>query len=622
MLSKKVYIPFLLLIVAIAMMSSVSASELADDGIADDNHDELEIDEKVSEVNSGDLSKTPEVDDEKVLGSSDESVKSKNVKSFSNLQNLIENSFEGATITLNDDYCWDSNYTGSAVFIEKSITINGNGHTIDGDENSRIFIISAKNVVLNNINFINGYGDSSGGGYGGSLYIYGDNELVTINNCNFTNCRASSSGGAIATISHLKINNCYFEDNFASKNGGAIYAFYPLKGPEAVTITDSTFKYNGADSYGGAVYLDAYTSKGLGPLEAGKSYIKNSIFEGNGAIYGGAIFNYQYLDVADSKFDSNYADYGGGAIYMSAGAIFTGKSGVIGYPFGLIIHGTSSFIDNYADRYGGAIRISTSQNHVDNGIKGILRVYDNVLFEKNEASTGGALSLIESDAVVENAIFRNNTANEASAMEGGIAIDCIFEGNTGTATSGVEVITRKATTLSVSQSGSQYNAKTLTVNSNAPNADVVVKFSNGKSVTLKTNANGVAKYNVPYTPGTYSATLTFAGNNYYKPAAAIAKITISKATPKITASKKTFKLKAKSKKYAITLKSNGKAVKGAKVTIKVNGKKYTAKTNAKGKATFKLSKLKKKGTFKSTVSYSGNSCYKACSKKVKITVKK
>ena len=101
------------------------------------------------------------------------------------------------------------------------------------------------------------------------------------------------------------------------------------------------------------------------------------------------------------------------------------------------------------------------------------------------------------------------------------------------------------------------------------------------------------------------------------------KITISKATPKITAAKKTFKLKTKTKKYTITLKNNlGKVMKSTKVKLTVKGKTYTAKTNSNGKATFKITKLTKKGKYTAVVKYAGSTNYKAVSKKVTITVKK
>lgn len=152
----------------------------------------------------------------------------------------------------------------------------------------------------------------------------------------------------------------------------------------------------------------------------------------------------------------------------------------------------------------------------------------------------------------------------------------------------------------------------------------IVKINlNGKITTLKTNARGQVSLAIDLAPKTYVATVTYAGNGKYESAGASAKIIIKKASAKITAGKKTFKAKVKSKKYTITLKDiHGKVIKNAAVKIKINGKTYNAKTNAKGKATFKITKLTKKGSFKSTVKFSGNAYYNAVSKTVKITVKK
>ena len=62
-------------------------------------------------------------------------------------------------------------------------------------------------------------------------------------------------------------------------------------------------------------------------------------------------------------------------------------------------------------------------------------------------------------------------------------------------------------------------------------------------------------------------------------------------------------------------------MKNTKVTIKVNKKIYTAKTNSKGVATFKITKLTKKGKYAATVKYAGSKYYNTKSVKVKITVK-
>ena len=112
------------------------------------------------------------------------------------------------------------------------------------------------------------------------------------------------------------------------------------------------------------------------------------------------------------------------------------------------------------------------------------------------------------------------------------------------------------------------------------------------------------------------------GNNNYSPISKTVKITINKEKTKITAKKKTFKKSKKAKKYTITLKnSKGKAVKKAKVALKVKSKTYKAKTNSKGKATFKITKLTKKRTYKAVIKYKGSEYYEKATKKVKIKMK-
>ena len=46
-----------------------------------------------------------------------------------------------------------------------------------------------------------------------------------------------------------------------------------------------------------------------------------------------------------------------------------------------------------------------------------------------------------------------------------------------------------------------------------------------------------------------------------------------------------------------------------------------AKTNSNGKATFKITKLTKKGTHTATIKFAGNGYYKASSASKKITIK-
>jgi C1A family cysteine protease len=156
----------------------------------------------------------------------------------------------------------------------------------------------------------------------------------------------------------------------------------------------------------------------------------------------------------------------------------------------------------------------------------------------------------------------------------------------------------------------------------------------GKTIRVKlnnvfysgvTNSAGKAIILIPASlpVKTYTATVTFDGDRAYGESSSTVSVVVNKATPKLTAAKKTFKVSVKTKKYIVTLKTDkNKVYKNQKVTLKVKGKTYTARTNSKGKATFKITKLTKKGKFTATVKFAGNAGYKAVTKKVKITVKK
>lgn len=188
---------------------------------------------------------------------------------------------------------------------------------------------------------------------------------------------------------------------------------------------------------------------------------------------------------------------------------------------------------------------------------------------------------------------------------------------------------RLNTTVSAASVTTQYNGgKYLTVTLMDSKMRPISKKKitvalNGKTKTLTTDSKGQVRIS---TDGlkvkTYVATLSFRGDASYAGSTSNAKITVKKATPKLKAAKRTFKKSLKIKKYTVTLKSNrNKALKSRWVTLKVNKKIYRAKTNKYGKATFKITGLKKKGRFVAAVRYAGNSYYKAKMVKSKITVR-
>ena len=175
------------------------------------------------------------------------------------------------------------------------------------------------------------------------------------------------------------------------------------------------------------------------------------------------------------------------------------------------------------------------------------------------------------------------------------------------------------------KSGSYYKITLKDANGKALSRRSVSVTFNGKTKTYKTDKNGVINYKLSATKtGSKKLTVKFAGDGLYKYAKATATIKIIKRATKIAAAKKTFKAKTKTKKYTITLKNNkGKIIKKGKVTLKIKGKTYKATTNSKGKATFKITKLTKKGKYIAKIKFVGSKYYKVSTKTIKyITVKK
>ena len=287
------------------------------------------------------------------------------IASFDELQKLIDSN---STIELDKDYSIELG--GSTLKISKDLTINGNGHCLDGDGKTRIMKINGGHVTLNNIIFENG---------------------------------VSNKGGAIYSEGELNIKNCVFQENTANDdNGGAIYTTKKLY------IADSKFLNNQAYVDGGAVYGKEGTT------------IENSVFKTNAAkgsskrCFGGAVRIEKSLTIDGCEFNNNYAEDHGGAIY-SDNIKFTGEN---------------TFIGNIAENYGGAVYTNTISGDVeyvtfknnqaktdDGGAIYINKEYDGTFthcfFEKNHAGQRGGAIYVDScnsDITLTKNAFIGNTA--------------------------------------------------------------------------------------------------------------------------------------------------------------------------------------------------------------------
>ena len=286
------------LLICLFSIASVVASEVNETVIANGNQLDNEI-----FVDSEDIREIGAIEDNKLNLSTG---------TFSDLANEIDNSdFE---LNLTKDYICDENEVNeykSGILLNKKIVINGNNHTLNANGLSRIFNITASNLILKNINFINGKLPNSVLGRSSGLLIYGSNNLIE--NCNFFNNSCFGLGSAICSQgSNNTIKNCDFINNFANGDGGAIYVM-----GDSNNILNCNFINNtcGPFSNGGAIYLNRWNN-----IIFNSSFLNNKAGDYGGAIYLAKYNNHIYC----SSFENNVAGvtYGGQICVKEGNNIF------------------------------------------------------------------------------------------------------------------------------------------------------------------------------------------------------------------------------------------------------------------------------------------------------------
>lgn len=633
--------------------------EAADNVIVESNYDNY----------GGDLNNA-ENGDKDLLTDYNDSVLSSNTYSFTDLKEDINNC--NGVLNLQHNYYYKSGDGEAYLYgikIDSKVTINGNGYTIDGKSLARIFLITGNNVVLNNINFNNG-----AGGQGGAICWEGENGKVT--NCNFNNNKltntigyhgGTNSGGAIFWRGNYgTIESCTFTKNYA-KNGGAINWF----GSNGKVI-NCKFISNEATDNGGALFVSRNIRIG-----DTTSFNKYCTFEGNSAMNGGAIYieGYQTTIFEDNRFNSNTAK-NGGAIYIAGNdnllknSVFNenmaSENGGAIYCFGDNNNMTIRAQNNSANR-GGAIFWDTMTNGkvIFKSCSGNnAKLGDNVFLNKGKITISNSsllykynATLADLQADIENIYYltlgRNYyfSADTDSNLINGIDLKLIYliDGN-GYVIDGkncASIFTANNKNYPVNLTNIHFkNCLPLIFNNTAVNIfnctfENCTESEFGGTIVILNPKDDVASVNKCTFINTSSnyqiIKQSVIENNSSNNNSSNAPVdttdntntksttnakSIKKTTPKLTAKAKTFKKKVKTKKYVVTLKTNkNKPIKKVKLTLKVKGKTYKATTNSKGKATFKITKLTKKGTFKAVVTYKGDNYYNRVTKTVKIKVK-
>ncbi|MDO5860040.1 hypothetical protein [Methanobrevibacter sp.] len=453
---------------------------------------------------------------------------------------------------------------------------------------------------------------------------------IDLEGCLFYECYSSYSAGALLNIGNATINNCRFERLSTNYTAGAI------SNHKYMVINNSYFGYNEVRYYAAAILAPPSGQHVI-------TEVYNTIFEENHAGFHGAVsnnFKDTELYMQNCAIVNNYIKLG--KLY---GDISLDDNATVQYCW----WGQNEINPYYYSPHSGEIapeKINASrwlimtftsdngviyQNEVNQLTVSLRYYFDNETKEIYEYDgdfnlplevtffTNG-VTLAKKKLVNGVATFNYNPQNGNDAVYARIDNQLLKIDN---------FKLRETSKIVVNNLEKYYGSSSKLViklvdENNDPISNEQLNISlSGKVYAVKTDKNGQASLSTSsLAPNSYVAKITFAGNTNYIKSSAEVKVKVKKAIPKLSAVKKTFKKSTKTKSYAVVLKTNmNKALNNVLVTLKVNKKTYKVKTNKNGKATFKITNLKKRGSFTAVVKYSGNKYYASKTVKTKIIVK-
>lgn len=210
------------------------------------------------------------------------------------------------------DYIRDFEFL-DGIRIDDDVTVEGNGHCIDGAGLSSLFNVTS-NVVFRNVVFMNAHSN------GGS--VIENTASLKFEGCRFLNNRLGLEFNLVDNHGKLQIDNCEFLNNF-SRNKSLINNDGELEMSKSYFINNQsrgggTCLYNAGKSMIRDVSFETNSSQSYGIISNGRSaalVISNSIFANNSSdISGSALVNWGQINLDDSMFTGNSSRNNGGAI--------------------------------------------------------------------------------------------------------------------------------------------------------------------------------------------------------------------------------------------------------------------------------------------------------------------
>lgn len=503
-------------------------------------------------------------------------------------------------------------------------------------------------VIYNNLGVLNientCFTDNSGYHYGGVIYTLGKTSIkntnftknvltspwgvgaciaaggnLNLDGCIFSDCFTTYAAAGVLSLGNATVNNCRFERLATNYTAGGI------SNHGYMVINNSYFGYNDVQYYAAAI---------LAPPSGHHvtTIVYNTIFERNHAGFHAAVSN-NYKDtelyMQNCAFIDNYIVEN--KIY---GDIALDDNATVQYCW----WGTNEINPYYYSPHNSDKRpekINASRwlvmtftakdnviykNEINQLTVSLKHYFDNVTKEVYEYND-------EFDLPLDVTFFTNaGTLATKKLVNGEVTFD--FNPQEGVnsvyarindQTLKIDNFQLRKTDIIVDDIEKYYGSNTQLVmklikdNNVAISNEQLTVSVGGIYYIIKTDKNGIAKFNLKNTPANYIADIAFYGNDYIWSSKSVS---VKIVKPIMQASK----LKVHKKgKFSVTFKdADKKAIKNVKVTFKIKGKTYVEKTDSNGKASIKINL--KPGKYTVKVGFKDTSYYgtTTLTKKIKV----
>ena len=523
-------------------------------------------------------------------------------------------------INLTNDYYYDPAYDSAftaGIEINRPVTINGNGRTIDAKGQAPILWVIGNNVTINNVTFVNG----KYGGSGGAIFWNGDNG--TVSGSSFIGNHADMDGGAIFWNGYNgAVSGCVFLNNTAGA-WGIIYAIFDDFNMNHCWFGNTADNYDSSPEIGGRSSYDNWLF-----LNATANPDEVPAFSTSEIVFKLYLYNKTSTTGNISEYDNTLL-----------------------LPINLTVTSTNGDVDNHTANLGDSIRYTATSMgtgsitaSIENvkytiettnlGLNSDLSVdfqeadYSNstIIAINYNSSATGTVNITLKGKNGNNYTFTNIALNATILLPEAINAD---EYEVNVTYSGDNVFLNATATgkLTINKANSTLTINNVTFDYNT-NGSTTVSYTNASGVNASVvgQPNAIVVVNDTtitvsgLNAGNYTLTVTTITDANHNNVTKNATITVNKAKTQLTANAITATYNV-NKDLVITLKdANGNALSGVSVIVDLNGAK-TYTTDSNGQVKVSTSGLVPK-VYTATITFDGDNKYIKSTSSVKVTVNK